>query len=209
MTLKLRNLVLRILVVTLSAGPVLADDAAAPLEGPRVTLHWNSSRDTSTVYEAAANGPLELLATITDVDTIMGFEIEIHVLRGKESQVWRFVAQEECPVAALDVDANGTREVPAPWRSKLLLSDAREMEAGRSRVMALAAFHQEAIDPEASYLLCRFRLTPPAAQDASCDGWDGGATFELARVVYLRGRGREIEVTRLGSPLVYRLASAD
>lgn len=198
---------LRIALMALVSSSLLtlaAPAAAAPADSagsPSVSLHWDDPSDTASVRVAAPGEPLQLVATLTGVDSIMGFQIEVRVHRGEASKAWRFEERDGCPAAQLETVAEGTTAVPAPWRSKLFLSDARAMEAGQSRLMALAAFHLEPVDAGAAYTLCRFKLQPPVSEEGGCAGWDSDARFELVRVSYLHARRQEREVHVLGGPV--------
>lgn len=174
--------------------------------GSSVALHWRSPEDTTGVLQAAPGDLLEFVATVTGVDTIVGFQLEVRVHRDEASTTWRFAKQDECPAALLETVAEGSEKTPAPWRAKLLLSDARELQAGESRLMSIAAFHMEPLDAGAHYTLCRFRLTPPPSQEGACPGWDSDARFELVRATFLDARRNELQVDQLGEMLVLHLA---
>jgi hypothetical protein len=206
------GVLLSVVALSLSPKGVAAEDpsaAGSESVSPVVSIHWNTPEDTSSVHAAAPGDSLDLYVTITGVDTLMGFQVEVRVIRDEASTAWRFLAREDCPAALLDAVAEGTRTTPAPWRSKLFLSDARAMESGRSRLVAVSAFHEEPLDAGSSYTLCRFRLVPPRTDDGSCVGWDSDARFEVSRAEYLHARRQQRTTENFGKPLTLRLQSAN
>ncbi len=194
---------LPLLSLALVAVSARAEDSTS-VASRRIRIHWHGQPDTARVLEASPEDVLQIVATISGADSLRGFEIHLRAVAAGESRAWTFTrSAEDCPPPVLEVTGEGSRAAPAPWRGKLVLSDARPKDDGSTGIVAMSAFHLEPLNPDSTYTLCRLRLVPPAgdAGTPACGGWDAGARLELAQAGVLLTGNREIWVTDLGPPL--------
>lgn len=192
------------------AGPPVADSAdSTRTAGWSVRMGWREPSDTARVRSVAADAPLEIGLTLSGADSLQGFQVEVRVRSARPGGAWSFTKSGECAAAVLEALVEGEANAPAPWRGKLVVSDAKALEDSTSRLLVLCAFNPEPLEKKTTYTLCRLRLRPPSAEGkTACPGWDTGARLELLSATALLPGRREVPIRDLGPPLELALRSA-
>ena len=207
-----RGLVAIFLVLLLGlCGAGMATAKAAeidPTEGWHLDLKWNHDNDAGRELVAGRDQPLVLAVVVTGADTLQGFQINVRIRRTDEvpGGAWWFRDFDGCSRATYTVSAVGDTAAPAPWRDKIVISDARIQDDGTVFLRAAVAFRPEPLERDSTYTLCQVEFTPPLAkEDGKCPGWDGAASFELQSVKVLLAGGKEVPVYGLDSKIVLTL----
>jgi hypothetical protein len=151
--------------------------APAHPRGPRLTLHWNDAADTSRLLRVPGNQSFRTDLTLTGLaDSLQGFHIEFRMepTSNVRGTAWRFADSDSCLAGVWAGTAEKDPHAPAPWPSKLMITDVQPQPDGSVVFMVAVTFDLVAMNPDSTYSVCHMIFTPPEAKSDSvtCSGWD-------------------------------------